>query len=160
MSLPTDLIDRLFQRLSGSYMAAWDRALGNTPLNDVKSAWAHELAEFGRSRESLGRIAWALDNLPDRAPSAPEFKRLCRSAPAPEAPRLEAPRADPARIAAELEKLAPLRATAKAASAGGIDHKAWAKVIVSRHDAGDRILPCTLRFAREALRSHLQPEAA
>lgn len=158
MSLPTDLIDRLFQRLSGSYMAAWDRALGNTPLNDVKSAWAHELAEFGRSRESLGRIAWALDNLPDRAPSAPEFKRLCRSAPAPEVPALPLPKADPERMKAELAKLDHLRKPAS--PVGGIDHKAWARSLIGQHEAGHKVRPLSLKFAQEALRLNLQTEAA
>lgn len=157
MSLPTDLIDRLFQRLSGSYMAAWDRALGNTPLNDVKSAWAHELAEFS-SRESMTRIAWALDNLPDRPPSAPEFKRLCRSAPAPEVPALPVPKADPERVRAELAKLGDLRKPAEPAGVGY--HKQWAHRILGRHAKGDKILPYTLKCAQQAARAHLQPEEA
>lgn len=157
MSLPIEAIDRLFQRLSGAYMAAWDRHLGNSPLNDVKSAWAAELAEFGRSRESLGRVAWALENLPDRPPSAPEFKRLCRSAPAPEAPRLEESRSDPARVAAELAKLGPLRASVKSAPIGGKD---WAHRLIKRHEAGEKLNMTVLQMAKQALRIQPSMEAA
>ncbi|CAN7594197.1 hypothetical protein LJR039_004342 [Pseudorhodoferax sp. LjRoot39] len=158
MSLPNKAIDHLFQRLSGAYMAAWDRALGNSPLNDVKSAWAHELAEFGRSHEAMTRIAWALDNLPDHPPSAPAFKRLCRSAPAPEASALPMPKADPERVKAELAKMGHLRKPAETASAGY--HKQWAHRILDRHAQGDKILPNTLKCAQDAVRSHLQPEGA
>ena len=157
MSLPTEVIDRLFHRLSGSYMAAWDRAVGNTPLNDVKSAWAHELAEFGR-RESMARIVWALDNLPDRPPSAPEFKRLCRQAPVTEELALPLPKADQKKVYAELSKLAPIKAAMSSVTSNG--NKDWAHRILARHDQGDKILPYTLKCAQQAVRSHLQPEAA
>jgi hypothetical protein len=39
-----------------------------------------------------------------------------------------------------------------------VDHKAWARRIIGRFDAGDRVNPTTLRFAREALRMHLSSE--
>ncbi|KQP36119.1 hypothetical protein [Pseudorhodoferax sp. Leaf274] len=149
MSLPTEIIDRLFHRLSGAYMSAWDRAIGNTPINDVKSAWAHELSEFGRSRESMTRIGWALDNLPDRPPSAPEFKRLCRQAPMVEELALPMPKADPKKVYAELSKLAPIKAAMSAVTSSG--NKEWAHRILASHDQGDKILPYTLKCAREAV---------
>lgn len=157
MTLPIEVVDRLFQRMAGAYMAGWDRALGNAPLNDVKSTWAAELAEFGRTPQSLRRIAWGLENLPDRPPSAPEFKRLCRQAPMPDEPRIEAPRADPGRVAAELTKLEPIRA-ARGASSSGVDHRAWARAIVARHEAGERLNGFTLRCAKEALRMSTSKE--
>ena len=61
---------------------------------------------------------------------------------------LPAPSADPARVKAEMAKLAPVR---QAANAERVDHKAWAKCIVARHEAGDRVRPISLRFAHEAL---------
>jgi hypothetical protein len=64
-------------------------------------------------------------------------------------PRLPEPKADPERVAAELAKLAPIVATVRAAAP--VDHKAWAKRIVARHNEGDRINPTSLRFANEAL---------
>lgn len=158
MSLPTDVIDRLFHRLSGAYMSAWERAIGNTPINDVKSAWAHELAEFGRSRDSLSRIVWALDNLPDRPPSAPEFKRLCRQAPIVEELALPMPKADPKKVYVELSKLAPIKAAMSSVTSAG--NKDWAHRILSRHDQGDKILPYTLKCAREAVGQQFSEVAA
>jgi len=145
MSLPVKVVDRIFARLSATYMAAWDRAIGSAPICDVKSAWAHELAGFaGR----LDALAWALENLPEDVPNVIRFRNLARSAPTPDAPRLPEPKADPERVAAELAKLSEVRAVA---SASPVDHKAWAKRIIARHDAGERLNQTTLRFAREAL---------
>ena len=151
MSLPDKAIDRLFQRLSATYGAAWVRQWADVPMADVKAAWAHELATFA---QSLHRIAWALENLPPKCPNAIEFKALCRQAPAPETPRLPEPKADPARVRAELAKLG-------ARQPGELqDPKDWARRILARHEAGEKLSPTTLRFAREALRSHLMPVEA
>ena len=152
MSLPAEVIDRLFSRLNAVYGAAWDRQMGNAPLADVKSAWGHELAGFS---DKLGMLAWALENLPERCPNVIEFKFLARRAPVPETARLPEPKADPARVAAELAKLAPAVASTRKA-VHGIDHKAWAKRLIAQHEAGEKVKPISLRFAREALRMHLQ----
>jgi len=146
MSLPVQALDRLFARLAATYGAAWERSLGSTPLADVKTAWSHELSGFAGS---LNRIAWALENLPPKCPNVIEFKALCRQAPAPEAPRLPEPKADPERVKAELAKLAPVR---QAVATSQRDGREWARRIVARSEAGDRIRPITLRFAKEALR--------
>jgi hypothetical protein len=146
MSLPAKAIDRLFNRLAATYGAQWTRQWADLPMSDIKTAWAHELAVFGGS---LHRIAWALENLPPKCPNVIEFKNLCRAAPAPEAPRLPEPKADPERVKAELAKLGHVRRESVASTK--TDHRAWAKTIVARHEAGDRINPTSLRFAREAL---------
>lgn len=153
MSLQTKAVDRLFERMAATYGAAWVRQWADVPPSDVKTAWAHELSGYA-SETGLKAVAWALENLPDRVPNAIQFRNLCRLAPATEAPRLPEPKADPQRLAAELAKLGNIRA--KVVSESRVDHKAWAKRIIARHDAGDRINPTTLRFAREALRSHLK----
>ena len=148
MSLHAEAIDRLFSRLAAVYGAAWDRQMGNAPLSDVKSAWSHELAGFS---DKLGMLAWALENLPERCPNVIEFKFLARRAPVPETARLPEPKADPARVAAELAKLAPAVASTRKA-VHGIDHKEWAKRLISRHEAGENLNPTTLKFAKQALR--------
>lgn len=153
MSLPTKAIDRLFERLSATYGAAWTRQWADVPINDVKSAWTHELTGFAGNLEA---VAWALENLPERCPNVIEFRNLCRRAPAPELPRLPEPKADPERLKRELSKLVEIRA--KAVATTTVDHKAWARRIVGRFDAGDKVNPTTLRFARDALRTHLIPE--
>ena len=148
MSLSNQAIDRLFTRLGATYGVQWDKAMGNTPLADVKSLWAHELSVFG---QSLHRIAWALENLPGRCPNVIEFKHLCRQAPAPEAERLPEPKADPERLKEELAKLGEVRA--QVTKSTPTDHKAWARKIVSNHKAGLRVTPIALKFAKEALKA-------
>jgi hypothetical protein len=151
MTMPIKAIDRLFQRLTLTYGRSFLLQWEGLPENDVKSLWAHELEPYSNRLEA---IAWALEHLPDRAPNAIEFKNLCRSAPAPAAQQLPEPKADPERVKRELARLGEVRAQA-AHSRAGIDHKAWAKRIMARHDAGEKINPTSLQFAREALRVHL-----
>ena len=146
MSLPIPWVDKIFAKLALVYgrdfAARWD---GMT-IADVKTDWGHELAGFANHPEAIG---FALQNLPpDRPPTVLQFRDLCRKAPAPDVPRLPEPKADPARVAAELAKLAP---TKQAISSGPVDHKAWAKRLIARHDAGERLNMTALRFAREAL---------
>ncbi len=146
MSLPVEAVDRIFRTLAATYGMEWERLYANTPLTDVKTVWLDVLDAFDGQR--MVYIAWALKNLPERCPNAIQFRSLCRQAPAIEEKALTAPAADPERIRAEMEKLAPVR---QAANAERVDHKAWAKSIVARHQAGDRVRPISLRFAHEAL---------
>ena len=146
MSLPAKAIDRLFQRLAATYLSSWTRMLADVPVNDVKAAWAHELAGF---ENNLDSVAWALENLPERCPNVIEFRNLCRRAPAPELPRLPEPKANPERLRAELAKLADVRAKVVTPNASG--GKDWAHRIMNRFNTGDSVRPVSLRFAREAL---------
>ena len=156
MSLPTKAIDRLFERMAATYLNQWTRQFEHVPMADAKTAWAHELAQFsGR----LDALAWALENLPPKVPNVIEFKQLCRQAPRPPEQQLPAPKADPARVAAELAKLRDVVKTA-APAAHNFDPKGWAKAILEREKAGEKLNPTSLRFAREALRIHLQPTEA
>jgi hypothetical protein len=146
MSLPMKAIDRLFERLGATYGKQWTSMWDGTPISDVKSLWAHELATYSGHLEAL---AFALENLPPRAPNCIEFKQLCRMAPRKDdAPAIEHVKADPARVAAEFAKL---REVIKAKPAASYDSKEWARIITARHDAGEKIRPLNLRFAREAL---------
>lgn len=150
MSLSIKAVDRLFTRLNATYGADFLGRYKGTPETDLKAVWAHELAGFDNQLYALG---WALENLPERAPNVIEFRNLARKAPAQDVPLLPEPKADPARVAAELAKLSPVRQAASAAASGvvAVDHKAWAKSLIARHDAGERLNMTTLRFAREAL---------
>lgn len=140
-----DAVDRLFKRLAATYGSEWDRQLGLSPIGDTKAAWAHELSMFS---DRLEAVAWALENLPERCPNVIAFKNLCKQAPAKEVERLPEPKADPVRLRKELEKLGGLIQTTKAAQ---IDRKDWARRIVTRAEAGERITPISLIFARQAL---------
>ena len=148
MSLPAKAVDRIFARLGATYCAAWERSIGAVPLSDVKTAWAHELSGFaGRLQD----IAWALENLPERCPNVIEFRAICRKSPRVELPQLDV-KADPERVQSELAKLA----TARTVAAGGIDRKAWARSIMARVDAGERVRPICAKFARQALGIHVE----
>jgi hypothetical protein len=153
VTLPIKAIDRLFERLGATYGASWTRQWDVVPMNDVKSAWSHELAGFAGRLEA---VAWALENLPERCPNAIEFRNLCRTAPAPQVPKLPEAKADPERLKAELAKLGQLRA--KAVASTSVGHKAWARRIIGSFEAGERMNPTTVRFAREALRISAAPE--
>jgi hypothetical protein len=142
-------IDRVFKRLAATYGVAWDNAIGQAPIMDVKTTWGHELYGFLRSRESMMPIAWALENLPERCPNVIQFKNLCRQAPATEQPRLPEPKADPERVKAELAKLAPLRQAAVSPSAH--DPKAWAKAILRDVQGGLKRNQTVVQMAKQAL---------
>lgn len=159
MSLPMKAIDRLFERLTATYGTQWVRIWEGIPIQDVKTAWGHELETFG-SAPGMRSIAWALDNLPDRAPNAVQFRNLCRTAPAEAAPALPLPPANPERMRAELAKLGHVEKAKRMPTTGGIDHKGWAKALIARDAAGEKVRPISLKFAREALRVHLTPVEA
>jgi hypothetical protein len=148
MSLSLKAVDRLFERMALTYGKQFTDMYSTVDPASVKTLWAHELSAYAGS---LHRIAWALENLPPRCPNVIEFKQLCRQAPAPETPALPEPKADPERLKRELAKLGDMKATI-AATPSKVDHKAWAKRILARYTAGERINPTSLRFAREALR--------
>ena len=151
MSLPSKAIDRLFERLAATYGQEFSRKFDGVNLSAVKSSWAHELSGFDSQLEA---VAWALENLPERAPNVIEFRNLCRKAPAQDVPRLPEPKADPERVKTELSKLTPIREAA-IKSGESYDPKAWARQIMARYVACERINPTTLRFAREALKGQL-----
>lgn len=143
----TNVVEYVFKRLAATYGAAWDRSLGQAPISDVMTVWDYQLQQFTQSTAAKKMIMWALDNLPDRCPNVIEFKALCRRAPLAAPLALPEPSADPERVAAELAKLAPLKAMA----ATSVDHKAWAKRLKARHEAGERLNLNQVRCYRAAL---------
>jgi hypothetical protein len=145
MSLPTAWIDKIFHKLSVAYGNEFMNRWKGIDINDVKSDWSDCLTGYQQNPHA---IAFALENLPDsKAPTAQEFRAICRRVPASSAPQLPEPKADPARVAAELAKLAPVRQ-----AVGRVDHKAWARVILENHSAGFKHNPTTLLFAKQALK--------
>lgn len=148
MSLPNQVIDRLFTRLSATYGAAWDRSMGQAPITDVKTAWGHELQGFNTQLEAL---AWALENLPERCPNVIEFRNIARRAPAPEVPKLPEPKADPARVAAELAKLSPILNGPKAERPARTD---WAHRIVAKAAAAVPVTRTVLGMALDVVKRH------
>lgn len=149
MSMPLQAVDRLFSRLTMTYGPSFTRTFDGLDLNEVKSLWSHELS-FYNTHERMAAVAWALENLPEKAPNIIEFKNLCRKAPQVEAPKLPEPKANPERLKAEIAKLMPI-AQAAAKQAQHTDGRDWARAILARKDRGEKIAAVTLRFAKEAL---------
>ena len=157
MSLSAKAIDRIFDRLAVTYGAAWERSLGSAPISDVKTCWAHELSGFSGRLEF---VAWALENLPEDPPNAIKFRNLCRMAPTPDVPKLPEPKADPARVRAEVAKLMDAVGIKRGPQAKPSDHKAWAKCILAEQEDSGKVSAIRLRFAREALANTVETEAA
>ena len=147
MGLPLSWVDKIFSKLTLIYGRDFIGRWEGLEISDVKTDWAHELDGFDRFPEG---IAFALQNMqPGKPPNVLEFRAMALKAPKPELVRLDAPKADPTKMAAEFKKLAEV---VKRPSAGGIDHKAWAKTIIARDAAGEKVRPIILKFARDALR--------
>ena len=146
MSLPLQAVDRLFDRLTATYGRQFLNMYEGMNSNAIKTIWAHELGGY---TQRMGDIAWALENLPERAPNAIELRNLCRKAPTPDNIPLPAPPADPGRVRAELAKLRPM--VAAAASAGANRNIEWARRIVGRYEGGEKVNALPLQMAREAL---------
>ena len=142
MSLPLAWIDELFRRLTITYGREFAAQYEGLQISDVKTDWSHVLARFANRPEA---IAHALENLLGRAPNVRQFAALCDTAPAPveKLPALPAP-ADPARVAAELAKLADV----KKPRTGGSDGRDWARKILA---APEGRTPTVLSMARSAL---------
>lgn len=146
MSLPLPWVDKIFSKMALVYGRDFIGRWEGLELADVKTDWGHELSGFENWPEA---IAHALSTLPaNKPPTVLEFRELARKAPKPDRPALPEPAANPERVAAELRKLVPLL---KQSKTGAVDPKGWARRIIAREKAGEKINPTSLRFAREAL---------
>lgn len=100
--LPITWIDRIFQKLAIAYGRDFMHKWEGIPADEVKDDWAHTLAGFTERPEA---IMYALQNLPDgKAPTAMEFRALCRNAPRNEKPALPEPPVDRVKLAEVSQK--------------------------------------------------------
>lgn len=146
MSLPLPAVDRLFARLTATYGKQFLSLYEGLDANAIKTSWAHELSGYANR---LSDVAWALENLPERAPNAIEFRNLCRKAPTPENIPLPAAPADPGRVRAELAKMKPLVMSAQ--KVGSNANLQWAVRLIEKSDSGYPVPALPLKMAREAL---------
>lgn len=137
-------VDFIFARLTARYGDDWTRKWEGIDAASIKADWAHVLAGV-----HVNAIVYALEYLPpDRPPTSAAFRDVCRRAPAPEAPRLEAPKADPARVARELRRLMTLRERERPTPAQA------AEVLMNREQRGERLTEFQRQFWRDVLREH------
>jgi len=146
VSIPMPWVDKIFLKLTLVYGREFAGRWEGLTIADVKTDWGHELAGFEAWPEA---IAHALANLPHgKPPTVLEFRELARKAPRKALVELPGPAADPARMAAELAKMAEMTGRRPAAVLNG---RAWAEQLLSRHKAGEVLRPVQVRFAHEAL---------
>lgn len=143
MSLPLPVIDRLFTRLNGTYGRDFMGQFEGMDTNAVKTLWAYELASFAKNLDAL---AWALEQLPERAPNVVVFKNLCRKAPVTEAPMLPSPKVDPVIAGMAIDAVRRSFATSPTSTRGD-----WAFSILARQKAGEKISPTVITMAKDGL---------
>lgn len=122
-------IDLLFETLSATYGAAWQRSLGGSPIADVKTVWGSYLSGF-----TVADIRYALQNLSAKCPNVFEFRDLCRAAPRKEVLQLEVAPPNPAVVAEAVAKQLDLK---NVINSQRDDGKEWARRIRARVEAGD-----------------------
>lgn len=133
MSLPLPWVDRIFAKLTLVYGQQFLNRWRDLDMDAVKFDWANELDGFENHPTA---IAFALQNIdPEKPPTVMMFRAIANRAPAADLPSLPAPKADPARVAAEFEKLTQLRTTPT--SPHGM--KEWAYRLKERDARGEKI---------------------
>lgn len=125
-------------------------------VDAVKAQWSREIA--GTVPHPLEAIAWALKNLPERAPNAIQFRNLCRQAPSPQTQAMtENPAPVRGPTPAERDALLKLRDGIVFRAPG----KQWAFDIVARWEGGDRRMSTyALRKAYEVVAGSAVPREA
>jgi len=140
-----EVVELIFTKLAVRYGAEWLRQWDGVDMALVKDDWEEELSGFAGNLEPL---RYALRNLPAKCPNVAQFRTLANACPPADVPRLEAPRASERVVAEEIAKQTGLK---RAIAHNENRSKDWARAIVSRAAAGERITPYSLRSARQAL---------
>ena len=142
MSVPIEWVEKIFAKLSVNYGMDFLNRYKGIKLVDVKTDWSEELGGLDGAA-----ISFALQSLPDRPPTAQQFRNLCLQAPsAVEVPKLEMPKPNPAMVKLVMERLAQ-------SPISPVDNRAWAKAILRDVEAGVRRTPTVVQMARNALAS-------
>jgi len=142
MSLPVLWVEKIFKKLTLNYGVEFLNRYKGQEMSDIKTDWSDELQGFERFPEA---IAFALQNLPDKPPTAQIFKALCRQAPSREAPALPLPlpKVNPEIAAKVIDGL-----KASNTKTGRMDPRAWAKAILA-NPAGRT--PTVIQMAKNAV---------
>lgn len=143
--LPLPWVEKVFRKLTMTYGRDFAARWEGLDENDVIADWAEELAGFINHPDAL---SYALKNLPaGKPPTVIEFRDIARKAPPPVLAALtNNPTIDPVAV----KQLAD---QAKAIVSKPLLHdaKQWARDILARHAAGDKLPPINVQFARKAL---------
>ena len=142
MSLPIAWVEKIFDKLTLNYGQDFLNRYKSIPLADVKTDWSHELG-FVMGRPSA--ISFALSNLPERPPTAQQFRALCLSAPQTDVPEAltYSPPANPERMREELAKLSK--------PVPKVDGRDWARRVIERKESGVKVSPTVVAMAKQAM---------
>lgn len=138
------VIDAIFDKLAVRYGAEWLRQWDGVDMAFVKADWAEELSGYAQNLEPL---RYALRHLPERCPNVGQLKKIANLCPPPVFKALPAPKANEAVVSEQMAKQLAL----KQALAPKADEKGWARTLVRRSEAGEKIRPYSLLCARQAL---------
>ena len=139
------VVDAIFDKLTVRYGHEWLRQWDGMDMAFVKADWAEELSGYANNLEPL---RYALRHLPERCPTnVGQLKKIANMCPPPVFKALPAPKADEAVVSAQMAKQLEL----KQALAPKADEKGWARALVTRSEAGEKIPPYSLLCARQAL---------
>lgn len=142
MSMPAMWTEKIFMKLTLIYGRDFTGRWEGMNICDIKTDWSHELSGYENRPKA---IAWALQNLPaGKPPTVLEFRKLCNTLPQEATVFLDAPKADPVRMAEALAKLTP--------APEKTDGKEWARRKLAAHAAGAAVGAFGLKLARQALR--------
>lgn len=143
MSLPIDWIEALFKRFLGLYGNRFTRMWEGLDIEDVKQSWARELSGVRGDA-----IKYAIEHLPESMPpTVLEFRKLCHQAPAPNQALLPGPKLDRDEAA---KRAKDLRIQIGSDVSDG---RAWARRLLARAEAGERLPVAHVQMARQALES-------
>lgn len=156
-ALPDAWIDRLFMRFAVLYGKHWLDMWAGIPMEQVKAAWASELASVPAER--FGPALQAVGKFP---PTLPEFVALCKPQPPIPSPayhRALLPSQKGAPPSAEVQREID---TLLAGWGGRSDPKKWAREILAEAKAGRYRYAYGIECATEALLNEMpaDPEAA
>jgi hypothetical protein len=131
-------VDEIHSRLLIRYGREWVNLYPGIDPEMVKADWAQALDNM-----PAYRIKHALENLPDAVPNVVKFRDLCLKAPDQGLPMVGYDaKANPEVVRAVMQGMKPKERD---------DGKNWARSLLRRANAGERLNPVQMRFAREAL---------
>lgn len=138
-------LDWLWTRLTATYGRRLLDLYAGVEPEAVKAQWAETLGCFNRNPQAL---EWVVQNLPELVPNPVQLRNLAMRAPAAPALPEPEPVAQPARVRAELKRLAEVRRTFNET---GRDGRGWARNLVERAERGEPVSRHALREAKVAL---------
>lgn len=142
---PMGLIQAIFAKMAVRYGTLWSSRHDGTESMLLLRDWGIGLAGFRKDA-----IIFALENLPeDSPPLLGQFKAMCVRTPEPMQPAIEAPKADRARVAGEIQRMRDVQTKR--------DRLQWAFDLRERHARGESLTEAQRMAYKDALQ-HSEPE--